>query len=143
MLVRQAKALVGLDSSQLKLLKGKKLALISTCSSGDRSCEFTRAATELGAHVSFVHLGLNEKSSAQQIEATAHVLERLYDAVECQHVSRNVTRELARLASIPVFEGLGTPSHPTARLAEMLPGELSPALRRRAILQAALLLSVA
>ena len=141
-LVRQAQALSKLGNGTLKLLQGKKLALVSPRPGDEGEGEFVRAATALGAHVSRVQLGLDEDSSAQQIAATARVLARLYDAVECQHLPPALVGWIASNTTIPVFAGLATPDHPTAALADALANDATPAVRRRSILQAALLLSV-
>ena len=141
-LVRQARALSKLGDGALKLLQGKKFALVSPRIGEECEGEFLRAATALGAHVSCVQLGLDENSSAQQIAATARVLARLYDAVECQHLPAALVRQIASSSTIPVFAGLATDDHPTAALVDALSVDEPPAVRRRAILQAALLLSV-
>ena len=141
-LLRQARALSRLDAAGLKLMQGKKLALVSP-RPGDRDeGEFVEAAQALGAHVSFVSLGLDEGSSAEQIAATAGLLARLYDAVECQHLPATLVGRIASSTTVPVFAGLATNEHPTAALAEFLGEGTTPAARRRSILQAALLLSV-
>jgi len=141
-LVRQAHALSQLGDGGPQLLQGKKFALVSPRRGEQGEGEFLRAATALGAHVSCVQLGLDENSSAQQIAATARVLARLYDAVECQHLPAALVGQIARNSTIPVFAGLATQDHPTAALADALGVDAPPALRRDAILQAALLLSL-
>ena len=42
-------------------------------------------------------------------------------------------------AGIPIYNALASARHPTARLAEMLDGDASPADNRRFVLQAVLL----
>jgi len=81
-------------------------------------------------------------ASEAQIDAVARMLGRLYDAVECQHLPLAVVRRIAQASDIPIFAGLATPEHPTAGLADELPGTKPPALRRCRIVQAALLLSL-
>lgn len=142
-LVQRARALGGDAAAERRLLAGKKLALLSPSGEDDGAREFAAAASALGAHVSFVQPGLGEGSSAQQVAATARMLGQLYDAVECQHLPAGLVRRLADDAGIPVFDGLATPAHATSALAEQLPAELPLALRRRRILQAALLASMA
>lgn len=141
-LVLQAQALSKLGNGALKLLQGKKLALVSPRPGEASEGEFVHAATALGAHVSYVHLGLDEDSSAQQIATTARVLARLYDAVECQHLPATLVGRIASSTTIPVFAGLATQDHPTAALVDSVGIDAAPAVRRRAILQAALVLSV-
>jgi len=141
-LVLQARTLVTAGDAGRKLMQGKKLALVSPHPGGEGEGEFVRAATALGAHVSYVQLGLDEDSSVQQIATTARLLTRLYDAIECQHLPVTLVGRIARSATIPVFAGLATQGHATAALVDALSVDVSPAVRRRSILQAALLLSV-
>src|SRR5688500_11356662 len=93
-LVLQAQALSRLGDGGLKLMQGKKLALVSPRKDEEGGREFVRAATALGAHVSYVQLGLDEGSSAQQVAATARLLARLYDAVECQHLPAQLVERI-------------------------------------------------
>ncbi len=139
MLLRQARSLALLDAAERKLLQGKKLALVTPRPGGDGEEEFIGAATELGAHVSLIRLGLDDDSSNHQIAVIARVLARLYDGVECQHLSAALVGRIAGSTAIPVFAGLATASHPTATLIDALSDELAPSARRRVILQAALL----
>jgi len=142
-LLRQARALTGTGEAGPSLMAGKKLALLSADSGDDLAREFTEAATQLGAHVAVVQPGLDDHSSPAQIDALARVLGRLYDAVECQHMPPNLVRRLASSAGIPVFAGLAAAEHPTAALAAGLDTSLPWQARRRCILQAALLVSLA
>lgn len=142
-LLRQAGALVHGAGSVPALLAGKQLALLSPDCNDETAIEFIEAAKALGAHVSFVRAGLDEASSDTQVDTTARFLGQLYDAVECQHLPASLVRRIARSAGIPVFGGLATPAHPTAALADRLEGQASSAAKRRCLLQAALLVSMA
>ncbi|MGQ3050180.1 MAG: ornithine carbamoyltransferase [Roseateles sp.] len=141
-LVAQARALADLDAVQLKPLRGKRLALFTMTPGDEGQRDFVTAATALGAQVSLVAPGLDESSSAEQIDAVARLLSELYDAIECQHLPEALVRRIAQGARIPVFFGLAMPGHPTAALTKDLGASLPPALRRCRILQAALVLSV-
>ncbi|MEO6281250.1 ornithine carbamoyltransferase [Roseateles sp.] len=142
-LLAQARALVVAKAQAgQSLMKGKRLALVSASEPDETALEFAQAATALGAHVSFLRPGLDERSSARQVDATASMLGRLYDAVECQQLPATLVRRLALGAGIPVFAGLATPGHPTSALVAQLDGDASAALKRRCILQAALLISI-
>lgn len=142
-LLRQAGALVGSGGSVPALLAGKQLALLSPDCNDATALEFIEAAKALGAHVSFVRAGLDDASSDTQVDTTARFLGQLYDAVECQHLSASLVRRIARNAGIPVFAGLATPEHPTAALAARLAGDQPDSGKRRCVLQAALLVSMA
>lgn len=141
-LLRQAGALARANGEALQLMAGKQLALLSADADGQAAIEFMQAAKALGAHVSFVQAGLDEDSSEPQVDATARVLGQLYDAVECQHLPDELVRRIARGAGIPVFAGLATPEHPTAALADELDADATPQVKRRCVLQAALLISL-
>lgn len=141
--LRQAGALARPGAAVMPLLAGKQLALLSPDCDDAVAVEFIEAAKALGARVSFVRAGLDDSSSDVQVETTARFLSQLYDAVECQHLPAPLVSRLARSAGIPVFDGLATPAHPTASLVSRLEGDASPALKRRSVLQAALLVSMA
>lgn len=141
-LLRQARALARAGASGPQLLAGTQLALLSPDAHDASALEFIEAAKALGAHVSFVQAGLDERSTAAQIDATARMLGQLYDAVECQHLPAELVRRIARGAGIPVFAGLAMPAHPTAGFVDQLGGDEVAQIKRRSVLQAALLVSV-
>jgi ornithine carbamoyltransferase len=103
---------------------------------------FMRAGSELGAHVSRIRSSLVAGSSAHDVQRTARLLGRLYDAVECHGLEGELVRRLAAEAGVPVYDGLASPGHATAALAEMLGAESSPADKRRFVVQAVLLVAV-
>jgi ornithine carbamoyltransferase len=125
------------------LLRGKQLGLL--CEDGNHADAdlFRRAAKELGARVAHVRPSLSVQSTPLEIEHTARMLGRLYDAVECQGLGLSLVEDMALAAGVPVYDGIATPEHPTAVLAARLVGEGSPADKRRFVLQAALLSSLA
>ena len=125
------------------LLAGKRLGLMSPESSGASVQLFCGAAAELGAHVSLIQPRLDEGSSVQQVEDMARLLGQLYDAVECQGMAEALVRRLERVATIPVYVALAGEQHPSATLVGQLAGEDSVANKRRWLLQAALLSSIA
>lgn len=125
------------------LLAGKRLGLMSHETTGVAAQLFCRAAAELGAHVSLIQPRLDEGSSIQQVEDMARLLGQLYDAVECQGMAEVLVRRLGRAATIPVYAGLAGEEHPSATLIDQLQGDATPADKRRWLLQAALLTSIA
>ncbi len=80
--------------------------------------------------------------TAQEVHHTARVLGRLYDAVECQGMASILVQQVGVDAAVPVFDDLASADHPTARLAELVGGDASPAENRRFVLQAVLLSAV-
>lgn len=70
---------------------------------------FDQAAAALGArvtHLSPERAGLAGLAGADDSAATGPLLARLYDAIECQGLSRDRVERLAASTSIPVFAGL-------------------------------------
>ena len=83
-----------------------------------------------------------ELSTALEVQHTARMLGRLYDAVECQGMASALVQQVGDEAGVPVFDGIATHDHPTARLAEQLEGGASSADNRRFVLQAVLLSTI-
>lgn len=123
-------------------LRGKNLALL-TPSPGPAAELFVDAVGQLGAMASRVGEDLLAVNDPHELQRLAHLLDRLYDAVECQGVPQRVVRRLSDLATVPVFDGIACETHPTAPLADQLQDLGNRSDARRWILQAALLLTVA
>jgi ornithine carbamoyltransferase len=119
-------------------LRGKHFGLLCHDPGAPAALMFRAAAHGLGARVSQV--APLDADAVRTLGATAHLLGRLYDAVECQGLSALVVANLRASAGIPVYGGLATPEHPSARLAERLDGPDGE--RRLLVLQATLLLSL-
>jgi ornithine carbamoyltransferase len=98
---------------------------------------------ELGARVATIRPKLTAGSQPDEIQHTARVLGRLYDAVECQDMAETLVSAIARSAGIPVYDGLACERHPIAGLASRLGIDAPPAQQRALLLQAALLGSIA
>lgn len=135
------------EGSTRPLLRGKNLGLLcedkTECS--DDATLFRRAATELGAQVAHIRPSLSERSALPDIEAAARMLGRLYDAIECQCMPTPLVQRLRQHVDVPVFDGLASPRHPIAHVAELLDGdaEAAPDDKRRFVLQAVLLCAIA
>ena len=131
------------------LLRGRNFGLMCEIdSNGDSASDsdaalFRRAAVELGAHVAHIRPSLTELSTPQEVLRTARMLGRLYDAVECQGMAAELVHRLGANAGVPVYDAITSRHHPTAKLDGRLGGD-SPALdKRRFVLQAVLLSTVA
>lgn len=122
-------------------LRGKNLALL-TPSPGPAATLFVSAVEQLGAKASRVGEDLLAVNDPHELQRLAHVLDRLYDAVECQGVSPGTVQRLSDLATVPVFDGIASDTNPTAPLADQLEDCGSHADARRWVLQAALLLTI-
>lgn len=127
----------------LPLLRGKKLGLLCEDDTTADAELFRRSAVELGAHVAHIRPSLSDLTTALEVRHTANMLGRLYDAVECQDLSPALVREVRKEAGIPVYDGVGLQHHATATLTELLDSSSSAADRRRFVLQAALLQTIA
>lgn len=121
-------------------LKGRRFGLLCDDADSADALLFRRAATELGAHVSHVRPTLTPGTPAHEVEATARLLGRLYDALECQCASIDLATlsQLRSVSGVPVYEGLATEAHPTARLAERLDASIALPDRRRIVVEAVL-----
>ncbi len=141
LLIGNAKLLrdAGRDGELPLLLRGKHLGLLCDEESSGNAGLFRDAATALGARVSHIRLGLMEASGPRTLRDTARVMGRLYDAIECQGVPRELVRGLRAGTGVPVYDDISSPRHPTARLADILTGLGGP--DRRSILLQTLLVS--
>jgi ornithine carbamoyltransferase len=120
------------------LLRGRNLGLL--CEGDEAEADlFCRAAAELGAHVAHIRPHLDDSSTPPDVEHTAHLLGRLYDAVECQGMTPALVQQLQAGAGVPVYDGIAASRHPSAGLAKQLAEEAGEADSRRFIVQAVLL----
>jgi ornithine carbamoyltransferase len=126
------------------LLRGKNLGLVCDSQEDADAILFREAAAGLGASVSHIRPDLAPRGGAAGtgLLRTARLLGRLYDGIECQGLAPAWVRQLGRDAGVPVFDGLASPTHPTARLAQGLAGADSPTRKRQLIVQAVLLLAL-
>jgi ornithine carbamoyltransferase len=144
-LLRQARALqsAARAGTTQPLLRGKNLGLMCYADDELDAALFRRAAEELGARVSHIRPNLSESSTAQEVQHTARMLGRLYDALECQGMARALVQQIGIDAGAPVYDGIASAAHPTAGLADLLGGDSTPADKRRFVLQAVLVSAVA
>ncbi len=121
-----------------RLLRGKNLALLCDSVDVDGADLFQRAASALGAQVAHLRPSLSGFSTPQEVQHTARVLGRLYDAMDCVGMPPDLVHRIGAAAGVPVFEALSSSRHPTGQLADRLDA-LTIDDRRCAILQALLL----
>ena len=124
------------------MLRGKNLGLLCESEDTPEALLFRRAARQLGGHVSYVQPSLSELSTPREVQRTARMLGRLYDAVECQGAAHALAPEIGAAAGVPVYGGLASPAHPTARLAALLGDDTSPEDNRCFVVQAVLLTTI-
>ena len=118
-------------------LRGKNLALLCVDCTSDDARRFVHAATGLGARVADIRPNL-ALSAPEELAQTARILGRLYDGVECQDLPPVFVAQTTAHAGVPVFTGLASSTHPTARLTALLEGGATSPENRLFVLQAAL-----
>lgn len=144
-LVAQARALqrAALAGPPQALLRGKNFGLLCEAEGATgEAAMFRRAAMELGAHVAHIRASLSEFSTPHEVEHTARLLARLYDAVECQGMPGTLVQQVGQAVDMPVYDAVASQRHPTARLADQLGTESPAEDRRRFVLQAVLIVSL-
>lgn len=132
-----------LEGNTPRLLRGKNLGLLCETQPDEAQALFRRAAEELGARVAVMRSGMSLVESPEDVQHTARMLGRLYEAVECQGLDPALVECIAQHAGIPVFDGAATKDHPADRLAELLGDRTPLADNRRFMLQALLLEAIA
>ena len=101
-------------------LQGKQIALIFEKDSTRTRSSFEVAATDQGAHTTYMGASGSHMGSTETIKDTARVLGRLYDGIAFRGYAQADVEELARYAGIPVWNGLTNEAHPTQVLADFL-----------------------
>ena len=125
------------------LLRGKKLALLCSSDGGADAILFRDAASALGAHVSHIRAQLADLIQPDDVQQTARMLGRLYDAVECQGLAPSLVDVLRRDAGVPVYDGLASEAHPCAQLVDKIRAAEPSASLRELVVQAVLLSTIA
>jgi ornithine carbamoyltransferase len=120
-------------------LRGRHIGLLCDQPAGDAIELLRLSVAELGGRLAHVRSQLPASNTTEELGKLAQVLGRLYDAIECQGLDAWQVQHLARNAGVPVFDGIATASHPTARLVARLDCEAAEADKRRLVLKAALL----
>ena len=85
---------------------------------------------------------LSASSSAEEVQHTSRMLGRLYDAIEWQTESQALLTLVQSTAGVPVYNGLGLPTHPTAALVARLNSNEPLEQLRRRVLQAVLVMTI-
>lgn len=101
-------------------LRGRNLALLHDNPPDHAADGLRSAALGLGAQVSHLRPSETRISPLGADPATARLLGRLYDAIDCEAMPAALVADVAREAGVPVFNGLGHVRHPTRVLAELL-----------------------
>ena len=124
------------------LLRGKKLGLFCEDDTTPEAKLFRLSGAGLGAHVAHIRPSLSDLTTPLEVQHTANMLGRLYDAVECQGMSPLCVRLIRREAGIPVYDAIGAQEHAITALCGLLDRADSEADRRCFVVQAALLQTI-
>ena len=101
-------------------LRGKHIVLLFEKTSTRTRCSFEVAATQEGAHVTYLDTGSSQMGKKESLEDSAKVLGRFFDGIEYRGYEQRVVEDLARFSGVPVYNGLTDVDHPTQILADMM-----------------------
>ena len=101
-------------------LVGKNIALIFEKTSTRTRCAFEVGAFDQGAQVTYLGPSGSQIGHKESMKDTARVLGRMYDGIEYRGYGQAIVEELAKYASVPVWNGLTNEYHPTQILADFL-----------------------
>ena len=100
--------------------RGKNVALIFEKTSTRTRCSFEVAASDLGMSSTYLEPASSQIGKKESIADTARVLGRMYEGIEYRGFEQEIVEELAKYASVPVWNGLTNEFHPTQMLADTL-----------------------
>ena len=103
-----------------KIHEGKNIALIFEKTSTRTRCSFEVAGRDLGMGVTYLDPTGSQIGKKESIADTARVLSRMFDGIEYRGYGQEIVEELAKYASVPVWNGLTNEFHPTQILADFL-----------------------
>ena len=103
-----------------RLHEGKNIALIFEKTSTRTRCSFEVAGHDLGMGVTYLDPTGSQIGKKESIADTARVLSRMFDGIEYRGYGQEIVEELAKYASVPVWNGLTNEFHPTQILADFL-----------------------
>ena len=101
-------------------LRGKNVALIFEKTSTRTRCSFEVAAHDLGMGTTYLDPTGSQIGKKESIADTAQVLSGMFEGIEYSGYGQAIVEELAKYASVPVWNGLTNEYHPTQILADFL-----------------------
>ena len=101
-------------------LQGKHIVLLFEKTSTRTRCSFEVAATQEGAHVTYLDAGSSQMGKKESLEDSAKVLGRFFDGIEYRGYDQKNVEDLAKYSGVPVWNGLTDADHPTQILADMM-----------------------
>ena len=103
-----------------RLCEGKNIVILFEKDSTRTRCAFEVAGADLGMSVTYLGPSGSQMGKKESIADTARVLARMYDGIEYRGFAQTIVEDLAKYASIPVWNGLTNEFHPTQILADFL-----------------------
>ena len=101
-------------------LQGKHIVLLFEKTSTRTRCSFEVAATQEGAHVTYLDAASSQMGKKESLEDSAKVLGRFFDGIEYRGFEQKTVEDLAKFSGVPVWNGLTDVDHPTQILADMM-----------------------
>ncbi len=101
-------------------MAGKHIVLLFEKTSTRTRCSFEVAATQEGAHVTYLDAGSSQMGKKESLEDSARVLGRFFDGIEYRGYDQKVVEDLAKYSGVAVWNGLTDVDHPTQILADMM-----------------------
>ena len=101
-------------------LRGKNIVLLFEKDSTRTRCAFEVAGLDLGMGVTYLGPTGSQMGKKETIADTARVLTRMYDGIEYRGFDQEIVEEIARYATVSVWNGLTNEFHPTQMLADLM-----------------------
>ena len=101
-------------------MQGKHIVLLFEKTSTRTRCSFEVAATQEGAHVTYLDAGSSQMGKKESLEDSAKVLGRFFDGIEYRGYDQKVVETLAKFSGVPVYNGLTDDDHPTQIIADFM-----------------------
>ena len=92
-------------------MQGKHIVLLFEKTSTRTRCSFEVAATQEGAHVTYLDAGSSQMGKKESLEDSAKVLGRFFDGIEYRGYEQSVVEDLAKWSGVERPDGR-RPSHP-------------------------------
>ena len=101
-------------------MKGKHIVLLFEKTSTRTRCSFEVAATQEGAHVTYLDANSSQMGKKESLEDSAKVLGLFFDGIEYRGYDQKAVEDLAKFSGVPVWNGLTDQFHPTQMLADIM-----------------------
>ena len=92
-------------------MKGKHIVLLFEKTSTRTRCSFEVAATQEGAHVTYLDANSSQMGKKESLEDSAKVLGRFFDGIEYRGFDQKNVEDLAKYSGVPVWNGLTDADH--------------------------------